>query len=427
MAVKSTSALKKAAAPRKTKAPKPETTVANKRAHRDYQVKALVLQGGGALGAYQAGVYEGLAESGHHPNWVAGISIGALNAAIIAGNAPEQRVEKLRAFWEYICQQPLLPQLPFVHFGKTAERWPNALRTWVDSLEASRAMFEGQRGFFTPRPWLELAFPQRTPAGASFYDTRAMKETLEKFVDFDRINRSGEMRVSVGAVNVRTGNFAYFDNTEITLRAEHFMASGALPPGFPAVEIDGEFYWDGGIVSNTPLHYVLTAEPRRDSLVFQVDLWSAYGDVPTNLVEVATRQKEVQYSSRTRLVTSYMQEKQEFRNLLKAVLDQVPPSQRDNEWCRRAEEVACTARINVIHMIYRNRPFEGAAKDFQFGQLTMNDHWASGLADINSTLGHPEWLAMPSEKHPFVTHDLHRIGLEETHVENQGGVAPSLS
>ncbi|MET0377527.1 MAG: patatin-like phospholipase family protein [Spongiibacteraceae bacterium] len=426
MPTKPTSALKKASTTSKTKTPKTETAAAKSR-RRSYSIKALVLQGGGALGAYQAGVYEGLADSGHHPNWVAGISIGALNAAIVAGNAPEQRVEKLRAFWEYICQQPLLPQLPFARFGKTAEHWPNALRTWVDSLEASRAMFEGQRGFFTPRSWFELAFAQRGPDVASFYDTRPMKETLEKFADFDRINQSGEVRVSVGAVNVRTGNFAYFDNTEIKLTPEHFMASGALPPGFPAVEIDGEFYWDGGIVSNTPLHYVLAAEPRRDSLVFQVDLWSAHGDIPTNLLEVATRQKEVQYSSRTRLVTSWMQEKQEFRNLLRAVLDQVPPSKRDNEWCRRAEEVACTARINVIHMIYRNRPFEGAAKDFQFGLLTMQDHWASGLEDIRNTVAHPEWLAMPTAKHPFVTHDLHRIGPEESHVEAKGGVTPSIS
>lgn len=421
-----TSALKKAD-PTKTVAKK--TAVAAKKngdSRRQYQIKALVLQGGGALGSYQAGVYEGLAESGHHPNWIAGISIGALNAAIIAGNPPERRVEQLRAFWEEICRQPLLPALPFARLGKTAEHWPTMVRTWVDSLEASRAMLEGQRGFFKPRPWWELMLAEAGPGSASFYDTKPMKATLEKFADFDLINRSQDMRVSVGAVNVRNGNFEYFDNTKIKLRPEHFMASGALPPGFPAVEIDGEFYWDGGLVSNTPLQQVLADEPRRDSLIFQVDLWSSHGELPSNWVEAMTRQKDVQYSSRTRLVTQYMQEKQEFRNLLKAVLEQVPPNKRDNEWCRRAEEVACTARINVLHLIYQNRVFEGAVKDFQFGLLTMNDHWASGLADIRNTLGHPEWLAMPSEKHPFVTHDLHGLGKEAARVNAKGGVAPAI-
>ncbi|CAG2148094.1 hypothetical protein LMG26411_03268 [Cupriavidus numazuensis] len=377
-------------------------------AHEAYAVRALVLQGGGALGAYQAGVYQGLAEGGIYPNWVAGISIGALNAAIIAGNPPERRVEQLRAFWDYICAQPWLPSLSQSSMFDSADTWPEPLRVWFDGMHAARAMFEGQRGFFMPRNWLELVTRYTDPTRASYYDTTPLKATLERFADFDLINRPKEMRVSVGAVNIRTGNFAYFDNTRDTLRPEHFMASGALPPGFPAVEIDGEYYWDGGLVSNTPLAEVLTAQPRRDALIFQVDLWSARGKLPHDLSEVAERQKDIQYSSRTRTITDYMREQQNYRRMLSEVMALVPASKRDSDWYRRAAEHACDARRNVIQLIYRDKSFENSAKDYQFGLLAMNEHWSSGLDDIRDTLRHPHWLAMPSRERPFVTHDVHR-------------------
>ncbi|MGO4304557.1 DUF3734 domain-containing protein [Cupriavidus sp. RAF12] len=377
-------------------------------AHEAYAVRALVLQGGGALGAYQAGVYQGLSEGGIHPNWIAGISIGALNAAVIAGNPPETRVAQLRAFWEYICAQPWLPGLPVDLLTETAPTWPEPMRIWFDSFNAARAMLEGQRGFFTPRGITDLWARCDDPARASYYDTAPLKATLERFADFDRINHPREMRVSVGAVNVRTGNFAYFDNTRQTLRPEHFMASGALPPGFPAVEIDGEYYWDGGLVSNTPLQEVLTAQPRRDALIFQVDLWSARGKLPHNLLDVAERQKDIQYSSRTRAITDYMREQQNYRRMLSELMALVPPSKRDDPWYQRAADHACDARRNVIQLIYRDKSFEGSAKDYQFGALTMHEHWASGLEDIRDTLRHPKWLAMPGPERPFVTHDVHR-------------------
>ncbi|GJG93786.1 patatin-like phospholipase family protein [Cupriavidus pauculus] len=375
----------------------------------NYAVKALVLQGGGALGSYQAGVYEGLAEAGIEPNWVAGISIGALNAAIIAGNAPEHRVARLREFWRHICRQPWLPSLvPYEIIADSAQHWPDPLRIWFDGIEAARALTEGQNGFFAPRLWPAGFVQPATAHSASYYDTRPLKATLERFADFDRINRPDEMRVSVGAVNVRNGNFAYFDNTKIRLRAEHFMASGALPPGFPAVEIDGEYYWDGGLVSNTPLQAILTEKPRRNALIFQVDLWSARGPLPQTLDAVTTRQKDVQYSSRTRFITDIMSEQQNYRRLLNDVLALVPEAQRESDAYQRAAASACDARRNVIQLIYRDKSFEGSAKDFQFGPLTMREHWNSGLDDIRGTLLHPEWLAMPTHEHPFVTHDIHR-------------------
>jgi NTE family protein len=370
-------------------------------------ITALVLQGGGALGSYQGGVYQGLADAGIHPDWVAGVSIGALNAAVIAGNPPSQRVERLRAFWEFICRQPWSPTLDASLLGATG-KMPDTIRTWIDSVEAGRAVIEGQNGFFVPRPWFALAAASDGPDTASYYDTAPLRDTLKQFADFDLINQPGHMRVSVGAVNVRTGNLIYFDNTERRLRPEHFMASGALPPGFPAIEIDGDYFWDGGLVSNTPLSYVLSAQPRRDALIFQVDLWSAAGEVPKDLLEVAVRQKDIQYSSRTRMVTTSQREEQRMRRLLHDLLSWVPAEHRDHPLYRKAAELACAARRNVIHLIYQDKPYESYAKDYQFGRLTLNEHWSSGLADMRATLEHQEWLRLPPPEQPFITHDLHR-------------------
>ena len=246
------------------------------------------------------------------------------------------------------------------------------------------------------------------PLDASYYDTTPLKATLERLCDFDRINDGG-IRVSVGAVNVRTGNLEAFDNTERRLCAEHFMASGALPPGFPPVLIDGEYYWDGGVVSNTPLSYVLGSKPRRDTLVFQVDLWAALGPVPNTMIGVASRQKDLQYSSRTRLITDWMERSQSTRRLVRKMLEHLPEKEFERtQWYKHAQELACTKRYNVIHLIYAAKEHEGPGKDIQFGPSTMRDHWGSGLSDIRESLSHPEWLAMPDDESGFVTHDIHR-------------------
>jgi NTE family protein len=372
-----------------------------------YKVTALVLQGGGALGAYQAGVYQALDEAGLHPNWIAGISIGALNAAIIAGNPPERRVEKLTEFWDTICKSAFWPNRPTFPWTDDAG-FPQIFREGVNALAAWRALTEGQAGFFRPRMPPPLLQPHGTPSTASWYDTAPLRETLERLADFDRINDARQMRVSVGAVNVRTGNFAYFDNHHGKLGPEHFMASGALPPGFPAVEIDGEYYWDGGMVSNTPLYKVLSEQPHRDSLIFQVDLWSACGALPRDMSTVAERSKDIQFSSRTRLITEYMRNTREQQCLLHGLMDLVPEAKRNDPAFRRAERYANGARTNLIHLIYRDKPYEGHYKDYEFSAITMHEHWQSGLADMRHTLTQPHWLEPPSADNPFVTHDLHR-------------------
>jgi NTE family protein len=351
---------------------------------------ALVLQGGGALGSYQAGVYEALAEAGYLPDWMAGISIGAVNAALIAGNAPEHRVAALRAFWEEVSAPTALwPDLPL-------PGWGAALRQGA----ALSAMAFGQPGFFRP-----VRFSMGT---TSYYDTSALRATLERLCDFGRIN-AGATRLSVGAVNVRTGNFAYFDTAHQALGPEHVMASGALPPGFPPIEIDGEQYWDGGLVSNTPLQYVLDDRPRRETLAFQVDLFSARGRLPENLDDVEERRKDIQYSSRTRQATDLSLEIQKLRRTVRSLLQKLPEGLDNDPDVVAAREDSCSKVHNVIHLIYRDKAFEAYHKDYEFSRLTMREHWESGLDDIRRTLAYPEWLERPDNDSGVVTHDVHRL------------------
>ncbi|WP_322045918.1 patatin-like phospholipase family protein [Paraburkholderia sp. J67] len=373
----------------------------------EYETVALVLQGGGALGAYQAGVLEGLQEARIVLNWVAGISIGALNTALIAGNAPEHRVARLREFWETICKPAFTPALPapLEHLMFTASE---ASRSMLTAFQAASAAAQGQHGFFAPRVPAPLPWASQAPGQISWYDTTPLKATLERFCDFDRIN-SGETRVSVGAVNVASGNFTYFDSTRTMLRPEHFIASGALPPGFAPIEIDGEFYWDGGVVSNTPLQEVLSAAPRRDTLVFQVDLWSARGPVPATMENVSTRVKDIQYSSRTRFVTDMLQREQRYRHVLRELLERVPQGTRESDrLCKLAEDLSCSKRYNVLQLIYQQQKFERGDKDYQFGRTTMQSRWEAGLSDIRRTLGNETWLDLPTNQTGFVTHDIHR-------------------
>jgi NTE family protein len=371
----------------------------------NYDVIALVLQGGGALGAYQAGVYEGLHEAGIRPNWVAGISIGALNAAIIAGSPESQRVDRLRAFWETICANPV--EWP-VNEGLTAGMpFTMDLRSVQNIVAATRALTMGQTGFFKPRfppPFLSMFSGD---AATSFYDTSPLRDTLERLVDFDRLN-SGDVRVSVGAVNIRCGNLVYFDTAQRRLRAEHFMASGALPPGFPAVEIDGEYYWDGGMVSNTPLTRVLATEPRRDTLTFQVDLWSAKGRLPYDMMEVASRQKEIQYSSRTRAITNHLLQMQKMRQALQQLMEKLPKAARNDPEVQAIADLVGHRAYNIVHLIYQSKAFEGHSKDYEFGLDAMREHWQSGLEDIRRTLADPRRLDRPAPELGMVTHDIHR-------------------
>jgi NTE family protein len=362
----------------------------------------LLLQGGGALGAYQAGVYEALAEADLHPDWVAGISIGAINSAIIAGNPPEERVAKLRAFWEGITTNPLFDWVA------TADRFApkgNMARSFFNQMSAAWALVGGAPGFFTlrqPGPWLH---PAGCLEATSFYETTLLKATMERLVDFDRIN-SGEMRLTVGAVNVRSGNLVRFDNRTGTIGSEHVMASGSLPPGFSAVEIEGEHYWDGGLISNTPLQWVFDDDERQDTLAFQVDLWSARGDFPGDLGEVTTRQKEIQFSSRTRANTDQFKRLQKLQGALASLLEKLPDDLKGSEEAKMLRSAADHKVYNIVHLIYRSKHYEGHSKDYEFSRLTMEDHWRAGYHDAVRTLRHQEVLQRPSQLEGVFTFDL---------------------
>ncbi len=346
---------------------------------------ALVLQGGGALGAYQAGVIEGLAESGIEVDWIAGISIGAINAAIFAGNPPGRRVARLRGFWEKVTES--LPTFPF---GTGGDEW----KEWMHMLSAGFVAAQGVPGFFTPRLLPPAFAPATSLAATSFYDNSPLIGTLNAFVDWDLLN-DGPVRLSVGAVNVETGNFHYFDTrgpNRTRLDARHIMASGALPPGLPPVEIDGAWWWDGGIVSNTPLSHVLDQQ-KADLLVFQVDLFPAKGERPATIMDVYSREKDIRYSSRTRQVTDQLIRLRKEREAIRKVLAKLPADLKQDEDVIRLAELAAEHAVNVVHLIYRKHGWEGGARDFEFSRATMEHHWAEGLAAIAETMRHNSLLA----------------------------------
>jgi NTE family protein len=358
---------------------------------------ALVLQGGGALGSYQAGVYEALASSNYKPDWVAGISIGAINAALIAGNSPETRVEKLREFWRAITT-PARWVVPISQLFNVADPAFDLAK----QISAMNALLLGQTNFFAPRKPADWWFG-RTPT--SYYDTNSLKSTLEQHVDFDRIN-SKEIRFSVGAVNVRTGNFVYFDNAEIEIRPEHVLASGALPPGFPSVEIDGEHYWDGGLVSNTPLQHVIEYYPRRSHLIFQVDLFPARGALPKNLNEVGERDKDIRYSSRTRAVTDRLRREHDLRHSMNMLWEKLPDDLRSGPEAAMLDEFRCVTTMDIVELIYRPEHALGQSKDYEFDRLTMEKRWAQGLSDAEETLIAAPWLEPMSPEVGARTFDL---------------------
>jgi NTE family protein len=344
----------------------------------------LVLQGGGALGAYQAGVFEAMVDTWSAPTWVAGISIGAINAALIAGNPAPWRIERLLEFWNLVSSASALPAFAALAPGLSP-------REAVNDASAARVMLFGVPGFFAPRFPPAPLQPRGTPAAISCYDTAPLRQTLERLVDFDLIN-AGTMRLSVGAVNVRSGNFEYFDSAKQRIDVRHIMASGALPPGFAPIEIDGEHYWDGGIVSNTPLQYVLDQPARKPCVVFQVDLFAATGELPTTLAEAIEREKDIRFSSRTRLNTTNELDMQVVAQAAHRLIAKLPAALRDDPDAQALARLRCDSAVDVVHLIYRSKHYESQSKDYEFSRLSMREHWETGRSDTAHTLHDARWL-----------------------------------
>jgi NTE family protein len=371
--------------------PAPATTPAEAR-------RVLVLQGGGALGSYQAGAYQALCHFDFEPDWVAGISIGAINAAIIAGNEPAKRVARLKEFWQTV----------------------SSAATWVPAAKGDRSLYNetsaafiatfGARGFFAPRIPPAPLWPEGSPEAQSYYDTAPLRRTLERLVDFDRINDL-KCRLSVGAVGVTSGNLKYFDNVEFNklgkrIGPEHIMASGALPPGFPSVVIDGEHYWDGGIASNTPLDYVLDTETKNDLLIFQIDLFSARGLLPRSLLEAAEREKDIRYSSRTRMATDKNRQIHNARKAVRDLIDKLPGHFMNDPSVAYLREAAKENTVTVVHLIYRSKNYETSSKDYDFSHVALVEHWEAGVRDVHRSMQHKEWLERPQSGETMVTYDL---------------------
>jgi len=351
-----------------------------KKVRQQFDHEILLLQGGGALGAYHAGVYEGLAEAGHAPTWVAGVSIGAITAALIAGNPPQRRVERLRDFWERVSG----------HAPMSYAAWMDPMRPALNMFSAGTVMAFGSPGFFVPRVPPPFFAAGGTPESTSFYDTAPLKQTLEELVDFDLLN-SGKVRVSLGVANVRTGGSVYFDTLHTRLGPEHVMASGALPPGFPAVEIDGEHYWDGGIVSNTPLTYVVDQKPLTSALIVQVDLFKAIGKLPSNLDEVLERQKDIQYASKQRFNVERVREMSAMRATLKRLLERLPAALKNDADARKLAAACDDRRWLIARLTNARLEHSSQTKDYEFSRATVDEHWAAGLDDVRRMAAEGDW------------------------------------
>ncbi len=375
--------------------------------NRPHDRIALVLQGGGALGAYQAGAFEELSDTVFQPDWIVGVSIGAINGAIIAGNPPERRVERLLAFWDQVSSglpqfSDASPMMPWLRAMTEATEPRFAFNQW----SAWHAALLGIPGFYQPRLPPPPFQPEGTPAALSLYDTAPLRKTLETLIDFDLIN-SGSIRLSLGTVNVRTGNSHYFDSTQCRIGPEHIMASGALPPSFPPVIIDDEAWWDGGILSNTPLQQVLDLHEKSESLlIFQVDLFSARGALPKNFDEVLKRQKEILYSSRTRYTSNMVAEMTNTRRAICDLIAKLPKNLKNDPEVRHLGEFARAAPIDLAHLIYRPGLYERKSLDYEFSRASVLERWEAGRPDLRDTLMHPEWLKRAGQDAGATQYDL---------------------
>jgi NTE family protein len=342
----------------------------------------LVFQGGGAMGAYHIGAYQALQELAFEPDWVCGISMGAINGAIIAGNAPETRLERLEDFWETISRPSLLPE-----FGSTR------MRRWEHGLSYAMALTLGQPGFFTPRP-IDPYFAAPGIAATSFYDTAALSETLGDFVDFDRLN-SGATRLSVGATDVETGKLIFFDTHHMPGRfgPAHVIASGSLPPGFPPTAIDGRFYWDGGCVSNSPLEAVRDDTPTGHAVVFIIDLWSASGPAPDTMMAADWRAKQIRYASNTPTHVDALATKVNLRRALHLL---AAPTAKPSP-----------QRLDIVHIVYHPAEDQIPASDAEFSRASIAARRAAGLVDMRRALAEQPWHRLP--KLPHLGCMVHRV------------------
>jgi NTE family protein len=358
------------------------------------QQTVLVFQGGGALGAYQAGVYQALHEAGVEPDWIIGTSIGAINAALIAGNAPGNRLARLEEFWRRMAHKSI---------WHASAAWPQLAQAWSYWYTLSC----GIPGFFEPNP---MAFwgthTQLGPERAGYYSTEALRKTLGELIDFSLVNGC-RPRLTVGAAHVRTSQMRYFDSRDMRLSAEHVMASGALPPAFPAVRIDGELYWDGGILSNTPTEVIFDDNPRRNSLIFAVHMWNPVGPEPDTMWEVMHRQKDIQYSSRVGAHITRQLQTHRLRHVIKELLAYIPPDMRNSEAVRELAGWGCLTQMHVVRLLAPRIENEDHTKDVDFSPSGIRKRWEAGYTSARNALVQTPWLGEFDPLDGVILHEPH--------------------
>ncbi len=343
------------------------------------QRKVLVLQGGGALGAYQAGVYQALHEQGINPDWVIGTSIGAINAALIAGNKPENRLMRLEEFWDQVgrASSPLDVLGSAFMFGNAFANMDTVLR--------------GIPGFFEPNPYALLGINYGAGVErASYYTTDPLKRTLTRLVDFDYLNER-HTRLTVGAVNVNTSELKYFDSRDMAMAPAHIMASGALPPAFPAVCIDGQPYWDGGVYSNTPIEVVLDEQPRRSSLIFAVNMWQPLGTEPRSIWQVMGRQKDIQYASRGKSHVARQEQLHRLRHVVRQLVKHIPAEQREDPVVKELASYGCSTVMHLVRLLSPRLDGEDHTKDIDFTRAGIRSRWQAGYEHAQRVLAEKPW------------------------------------
>ncbi len=352
----------------------------------------MVLQGGGALGAYQAGVYQALHEHGIEPDWVIGTSIGAINASLIAGNAPKDRLERLRQFWSTVDRGV---------FAESVHPLPGIGQAWANMITTAT----GVGGFFRPNPWAWAG--EHMPLGAEnagYYSTSELARTLTELVDFNLLNM-GAPRVTVGAANVGTGEMRYFDSRTTGMTLRHIMASGALPPAFPAIRIDGELYWDGGILSNTPVEAVFDDNPRRNSLVFAVHIWNPDGEEPDTLHKVFSRQKDLQYASRAKSQIARQKQIHRLRHVIAELAKRLPDEDRSSNMVRELAAYGCVTRMHVVRLLAEPVMGDDHSKDIDFSPGGIRRRWDAGYAQTCRVLQRRPWEGQFDPLEGFILHE----------------------
>lgn len=344
---------------------------------------ACVFQGGGALGAYQVGAYRALHEKGYIPNYLSGVSIGGINCAIIAGNPPEKQMEKLMTFWDTVA--PKLWTDLCIHYDMF-----DITHHLHNQMGAAHALFYGLDGFFKPRIITPSALSQNTPDNLSYYDTSELRDTLNQLIDFDRINQK-KVTLCLGAVNVASGEMVFFNNQNTTLTVDHILASAALPPGFPAIKIDGNYYWDGGIYANTPLVTVLDALPELDTLCFVVDCFKLQGQLPMTMEQMEERQKDIRYASHSRRLTNVYASRQNLQTAIQFLGEKLSPKALKDPDVQKILTLGHTKRFSVVHVIYNGTPYAHAYKDYNFVRSALTYRMTEGYNNTLAILAKPEW------------------------------------